>query len=76
MAAKDEEISAADTVTRQLEIDIKGKEKDMESRLLELNYLDGERKRLDVAIEELHKEIDGLSRKDRRSTFRRLRTWG
>ncbi len=50
MAAKDDEISATDATTRQLEIDIKGKEKDMESRLLELNYLDGEEKRLDAAM--------------------------
>ena len=53
MAAKDDEISAADAATRQLEVDIKGKEKDMESRLLELNYLDGEEKRLDAAMKEL-----------------------
>jgi len=61
MAAKDNEISAVDATTRQLEIDIKGKEKDMESKLLELNYLDGERKRLDAGLKELGREIEGLS---------------
>ncbi len=61
VAAKDEEIAAIDQVTRQLELDIKGKEKDMESRLLELNYLDGEKKRLDSTGRDLRKEVDALS---------------
>ena len=61
MAAKDGEISAVDATTRQLEVDIKGKEKDMESKLLELNYLDEERKRLDAAMKELRREMEGLS---------------
>ena len=58
---KDEEIAAVDKVTRQLELDIKGKEKDMESRLFELNYLDGEKKRLDATGRDLRKEIEALS---------------
>jgi chromosome segregation protein len=60
-SAKDEEIAAIDSVTRQLELDIKGKEKDMESRLLELNYLDDEKKRLDATARDLCKEMDALS---------------
>lgn len=61
IAAKDEEIAAVDKVTRDLELDIKGKEKDMESRLLELDYLEGEKKRLDASGRDLLKEIEDLS---------------
>jgi chromosome segregation protein len=60
VAAKDEEITVVDKVARDLELDIKGKEKDMESRLLELNYLGGEKKRLEAAGRDLRKEIDDL----------------
>ena len=62
IAAKDDEITAADAVSRQLEIDIKSKEKDMEKRLLELNYLEGEKKRLDGALKELQQEIGAIER--------------
>ncbi|MGD0228792.1 MAG: AAA family ATPase [Syntrophorhabdales bacterium] len=61
--SKGEEIGLIDSVTRQMEVDIKGKEKDMESRLLELTYLDEERRRLQKAAGDLRGEIDGLDRK-------------
>jgi chromosome segregation protein len=46
LEAKEEEFSLTETITRQLEVDIKGKEKDMESRLLEIDYLGEEEKKL------------------------------
>jgi chromosome segregation protein len=61
--AKEGEIELIDTVTRQLEVDIKGKEKDMESRLLELNYLEEEKKRLETAAADLRTDIEGLTAK-------------
>jgi chromosome segregation protein len=61
--SKEEEIALIDTVARQAELDIKGKEKDMESRLLELNYLDEERKRLERTCGDLRREIAALSEK-------------
>lgn len=63
MASKDEESSLVDAVSRQLEIEIKGKEKDMESRVLELNYLEGEKGRLRGAARELLAEVENLDRK-------------
>ena len=63
IATKEEEIAASDKVTRQLELDIQGKEKDMESRLLEVNYLDGEKRRLDATGRDLRTEVDRLSQK-------------
>jgi chromosome segregation protein len=53
LLAKEEEFSLTETITRQLEVDIKGKEKDMESRLLEIEYLEEEGKRLEQEIREL-----------------------
>lgn len=47
LKTKEEEFSLVDTTIRKLEVDIKGKEKDMESRLLEIDYLRGEHKRLE-----------------------------
>jgi chromosome segregation protein len=63
MRSKEEEIALIDTVARQAELDIKGKEKDMESRLLELNYLDEEKKRLERTAADLAGEIAALSQK-------------
>ncbi len=63
MGSKDGEISLIDNVSRQLEIDIKGKEKDMESRVLELNYLDGERERLRTLSGDLLNEVAALQGK-------------
>jgi chromosome segregation protein len=74
LAAKDNEFSLIDGTSRQLEVDIKGKEKDMENRLLEIEYLGGERKRLEeelagfsastkdleTRIHGCHREIDAL----------------
>lgn len=45
--AKEDEFALVDSTSRKLEVDIKGKEKDMENRLLEMEYLNGERARLD-----------------------------
>ncbi len=75
--AKDSEFSLTDNIVRQLEVDIKGKEKDMENRLLEIEYVKEEAHRLEkqcVAyreietntkgqIEEYQKEIEMLSEK-------------
>lgn len=55
LTAKEEEFTLTETITRQLEVDIKGKEKDMESRLLEIEYLGEEEKRLKAEQEELTK---------------------
>ena len=58
--AKEEELSLADTVARQLELDIKEKEKDAENRLLELNYVEEERDRLAASITELQEKVKEL----------------
>ncbi len=63
MRSKEEEISLIDSVARQVELDIRGKEKDMESKLLELNYIEEETKRLQRTAVELRKEIDALEGK-------------
>ncbi len=63
MAAKDEEISLIDTISRKIEIDIKDKEKDMESRLLEINYTEEEKKRLETTSKDLQNEFAALSEK-------------
>jgi len=47
---KEKEFSLTDSILRQLEVDIKGKEKDMESKLLEADYLNKDRKRLETEI--------------------------
>ncbi|MDR2017553.1 MAG: AAA family ATPase [Syntrophobacterales bacterium] len=44
--AKEKEFSLIDNAIRQLEVDIKGQEKDMESRLIEIEYLREEKGRL------------------------------
>jgi chromosome segregation protein len=73
--AKDSEFSLTDNIVRQLEVDIKGKEKDMENRLLEIEYVKEEAHRLETQciahrenetkikaqIEEHRKEIEALS---------------
>lgn len=75
--AKDAEFSLTDNIVRQLEVDIKGKEKDMENRLLEIEYVKEEAHRLETQcnayrenetkikeqIEEHQKEIETLSEK-------------
>ena len=45
--AKESEFSLTDNIVRQLEVDIKGKEKDMENRLLEIEYVKEEAQRLE-----------------------------
>ncbi|MBA4389588.1 MAG: hypothetical protein C0399_01450 [Syntrophus sp. (in: bacteria)] len=44
--AKESEFALTDNIVRQLEVDIKGKEKDMETRLLEIEYVKEEKQRL------------------------------
>ena len=61
IAAKDEEIALIDSLSRKGELDIKDKEKDMESRLLEINYTEGEKKRLETLTSELRKEISAVT---------------
>ncbi len=46
--AKDSEFTLTDNIVRQLEVDIKGKEKDMENRLLEIEYVKEESQRLET----------------------------
>jgi len=76
-AAKESEVTLTDNIVRQLEVDIKGKEKDMENRLLEIEYIKEESKRLEAQcntyreneaniknlIGEQEKEIEALSEK-------------
>jgi len=47
LGAKDAEFSLTDNIIRQLEIDIKGLEKDMEGRLVEIDYINEEKTRLE-----------------------------
>ncbi|MEO0250528.1 MAG: AAA family ATPase, partial [candidate division WOR-3 bacterium] len=55
------ELELADRVTHQLELDMKEKEKDIESRLVELNYVEEEKQRLDKLLVELRARVDELS---------------
>jgi chromosome segregation protein len=48
LETKEDEFSITDSIIRQLEVDIKGKEKDMENRLLEIEYVKEEHKKLGV----------------------------
>jgi chromosome segregation protein len=61
--AKGEEIALIDRATRQMELEIKGKEKDIESRLLELTYLEGEKKRLQREASDLRAEVETFDRR-------------
>ena len=58
--AKEKEYALVDKAIRQLEIDIKGQEKDMESRLLEIEYLREEEERLAKERARLLKEQTDL----------------
>ena len=58
--AKEDEFSLVDSTSRKLEVDIKGKEKDMENRLLEIEYLKGELARLEEERKGLEKTREGL----------------
>ncbi len=58
--AKEDEFSLVDSTSRKLEVDIKGKEKDMENRLLEIEYLKGELARLDEERKGLEKTGESL----------------
>ncbi|HUJ89970.1 MAG TPA: AAA family ATPase, partial [Syntrophorhabdales bacterium] len=64
--AKEEELSLADAVARQLELDIKEKEKDAENRLLELNYVEEERDRLAESVAELLAKVKELAQQGER----------
>ena len=63
---KEEELSLADAVARQLELDIKEKEKDAENRLLELNYVEEERDRLAESVAELQAKVKELGEQGER----------
>lgn len=54
--AKESEFALTDNIIRQLEVDLKSKEKDMESRLLEIEYLGEEVKRLEASLKGLADE--------------------
>ncbi|HOP86521.1 MAG TPA: AAA family ATPase [Syntrophorhabdaceae bacterium] len=60
---KEQEFTFTDNILRELELDIKGKEKDMEKRLLELEYLEGEKRRLENILFELKEKKKSLDRK-------------
>ncbi|MBA4416460.1 MAG: chromosome segregation protein SMC [Syntrophus sp. (in: bacteria)] len=60
---KEKEFSLIDTATRQIEVDIKGQEKDMESRLLEIEYLEEEGARLEKEFLSLMKQQEDLERR-------------
>lgn len=55
---KEKEFSLTENILRQLEVDIKGKEKDMENKILEIDYLNKDNERL-------NEEIAGLTRKNK-----------
>ena len=59
--AKESEFSLTDNIIRQLEIDLKSKEKDMENRLLEIDYLAEEMKRLDAAVKSIAGEESSIA---------------
>ncbi len=59
--AKESEFSLTDNIIRQLEIDLKSKEKDMENRLLEIDYLAEEIKRLEEAVKNIAGEESSIS---------------
>ena len=75
--AKESEFALTDNIVRQLEVDIKGKEKDMETRLVEIEYVKEEKQRLEAQcnshrenearireqIEAYRREIEALSDK-------------
>ncbi len=58
LETKESEFALTDNIVRQLEVDIKGKEKDMESRLLEIEYVREERQRLEAQCN-AHRENEG-----------------
>lgn len=60
---KENEFTLTDSILRQLEVDIKGKEKDMENRLVEIEYLNEEKKRLETVNKELSRKIDSLEKR-------------
>jgi chromosome segregation protein len=63
MGSKEEEVALIDSVSRKAELDIKEKEKDMENRLLEINYIEGEKRRLEASLLELRGERASLVEK-------------
>jgi chromosome segregation protein len=61
--AKIEEFGAADHVARQLEVDLKGSEKDMEAKALEIDYVKHEREKLLKDLDERKKILRDLEAK-------------
>ncbi|MHB8109211.1 MAG: chromosome segregation protein SMC [Syntrophorhabdaceae bacterium] len=60
--AKESEFALTDNIIRQMEVDLKSKEKDMESRLLEIEYLGEEVKRLEAALKNFAGEEESITR--------------
>lgn len=56
LETKEKEFSLTEGILRQLEVDIKGKEKDMESKLLEIDYLNKDNERLKRETADLFKK--------------------
>ncbi len=61
LEAKDAEFSLTDNIIRQLELDIKGLEKDMEGRLVEIDYIREEKERLEKQSLSLTEEKAALT---------------
>lgn len=61
--AKGSEFALTDNIIRQLEIDIKSKEKDMENRLLEIEYINEEKRRFEDGLNETNEQDVVLTRR-------------
>ncbi len=72
--SKEKEFSLTDSILRQLEVDIKGKEKDMEGKLLEIDYLNEDRKRLESEINSIIKSKADIEKRieDSRKEIERI----
>lgn len=60
METKERQFALADGALRQMEVEIKEKEKDMESRLMELSYVLAEQKRAEETGESLKTRLAGI----------------
>jgi chromosome segregation protein len=64
---KEKEFGLVDATIRQIEVDIKGQEKDMESRLLEIDYLKEEGSRLEKERISLMKQQEDLGNREKKN---------
>lgn len=60
LESKEREFALTDNILRQLEVDIKSMEKDMEARIIEMEYLGGEKKRFEEDREGLRGVVGEL----------------